>query len=81
MRCFMHVRSALVAIISLPMGLYCFYCHALSGLNAYYVVLWHMRLRRGDGRCYHVMIENAHKRPEEWQAQHRPTLDNKRAGR
>ncbi len=48
-----HVRSALVAIISLPLGVvYCFYCHALPGTECqYYVVGRHCDCRRGDGRC------------------------------
>ncbi|MCW0136351.1 efflux RND transporter permease subunit [Escherichia coli] len=48
-----HVRSALVAIISLPLGLcIAFYCHALSGTERqYYVAGRYCYCRRGDGRC------------------------------
>lgn len=74
-----HVRSALVAIISLPLGLYCFIVMHFRGLNANIMSLGGIAIAVGamvDAAI--VMIENAHKRLEEWQHQHPDaTLDNK----
>lgn len=75
-----HVRSALVAIISLPLGLcIAFIVMHFRGLNANIMSLGGIAIAVGamvDAAI--VMIENAHKRLEEWQHQHPDaTLDNK----
>ncbi len=75
-----HVRSALVAIISLPLGLcIAFIVMHFQGLNANIMSLGGIAIAVGamvDAAI--VMIENAHKRLEEWQHQHPDaTLDNK----
>ncbi|HHZ6415732.1 Cu(+)/Ag(+) efflux RND transporter permease subunit CusA [Escherichia coli] len=75
-----HVRSALVAIISLPLGLcIAFIIMHFQGLNANIMSLGGIAIAVGamvDAAI--VMIENAHKRLEEWQHQHPDaTLDNK----
>ncbi|MDF7662257.1 CusA/CzcA family heavy metal efflux RND transporter [Erwiniaceae bacterium L1_54_6] len=67
-----HVRSALVAIISLPLGLcIAFIVMHFQGLNANIMSLGGIAIAVGamvDAAI--VMIENAHKRLEEWQHQH-----------
>lgn len=66
-----HVRSALVAIISLPLGLFiAFIVMYFQGLNANIMSLGGIAIAVGamvDGAI--VMIENAHKKLEEWQQQ------------
>ncbi|SQJ43792.1 cation transporter [Salmonella enterica] len=74
-----HVRSALVAIISLPLGLcIAFIMMHFQGLNANIMSLGGIAIAVGamvDAAI--VMIENAHKRLEEWEHQHPgETLDN-----
>lgn len=67
-----HVRSALVAIISLPLGLcFAFIMMHFRGLNANIMSLGGIAIAVGamvDAAI--VMIENAHKRLEEWEHQH-----------
>lgn len=67
-----HVRSALVAIISLPLGLcIAFIIMRFQGLNANIMSLGGIAIAVGamvDAAI--VMIENAHKRLEEWNHQH-----------
>ncbi|HHH3223917.1 TPA: Cu(+)/Ag(+) efflux RND transporter permease subunit SilA [Enterobacter asburiae] len=67
-----HVRSALVAIISLPLGLcIAFIVMHFQGLNANIMSLGGIAIAVGamvDAAI--VMIENAHKRLEEWDHQH-----------
>jgi Cu(I)/Ag(I) efflux system membrane protein CusA/SilA len=66
-----HVRSALVAIISLPLGLCSPLSSCISGLNANIMSLGGIAIAVGamvDAAI--VMIENAHKRLEEWEHQH-----------
>jgi Cu(I)/Ag(I) efflux system membrane protein CusA/SilA len=67
-----HLRSALVAIISLPLGLcFAFIIMHFQGLNANIMSLGGIAIAVGamvDAAI--VMIENAHKRLEEWQQQH-----------
>ncbi|WP_445335456.1 CusA/CzcA family heavy metal efflux RND transporter [Citrobacter koseri] len=67
-----HVRSALVAIISLPLGLcIAFIVMHFQGLNANIMSLGGIAIAVGamvDAAI--VMIENAHKRLEEWAHQH-----------
>ncbi|HCM61685.1 MAG TPA: CusA/CzcA family heavy metal efflux RND transporter [Morganella sp. (in: Bacteria)] len=75
-----HLRSALVAIISLPLGLFiAFIIMHFQGLNANIMSLGGIAIAVGamvDAAI--VMIENAHKRLEEWGHQHPDTpLDNK----
>lgn len=74
-----HVRSALVAIVSLPLGLcIAFIMMHFQGLNANIMSLGGIAIAVGamvDAAI--VMIENAHKRLEEWEHQHPgETLDN-----
>ncbi|CNH91239.1 CusA/CzcA family heavy metal efflux RND transporter [Yersinia pekkanenii] len=74
-----HVRSALVAIVSLPMGLFiAFIIMHYQGLNANIMSLGGIAIAVGamvDAAI--VMIENAHKKIEEWQHQHPEVpLDN-----
>lgn len=67
-----HLRSALVAIISLPLGLcIAFIVMHFQGLNANIMSLGGIAIAVGamvDAAI--VMIENAHKRLEEWAHQH-----------
>lgn len=67
-----HVRSALVAIISLPLGLcIAFIIMRFQGLNANIMSLGGIAIAVGamvDAAI--VMIENAHKRLEEWEHSH-----------
>jgi len=67
-----HVRSALVAIISLPLGLcIAFIVMHFQGLNANIMSLGGIAIAVGamvDAAI--VMIENAHKRLEEWEHRH-----------
>ncbi len=67
-----HARSALVAIISLPLGLcIAFIVMHFQGLNANIMSLGGIAIAVGamvDAAI--VMIENAHKRLEEWNQQH-----------
>lgn len=67
-----HLRSALVAIISLPLGLcIAFIVMNFQGLNANIMSLGGIAIAVGamvDAAI--VMIENAHKRLEEWAHQH-----------
>lgn len=67
-----HLRSALVAIISLPLGLcFAFIIMRFQGINANIMSLGGIAIAVGamvDAAI--VMIENAHKRLEEWQHQH-----------
>ncbi|WP_039031775.1 CusA/CzcA family heavy metal efflux RND transporter [Leclercia adecarboxylata] len=67
-----HLRSALVAIISLPLGLcFAFIIMHFQGLNANIMSLGGIAIAVGamvDAAI--VMIENAHKRLEEWEHQH-----------
>ena len=67
-----HLRSALVAIISLPLGLFiAFIVMRFQGINANIMSLGGIAIAVGamvDAAV--VMIENAHKRLEEWQYQH-----------
>lgn len=67
-----HVRSALVAIISLPLGLcIAFIVMRFQGLNANIMSLGGIAIAVGamvDAAI--VMIENAHKRLEEWEHRH-----------
>ncbi|PVZ87866.1 CusA/CzcA family heavy metal efflux RND transporter [Serratia sp. S1B] len=67
-----HVRSALVAIISLPLGLcIAFIIMHFQGLNANIMSLGGIAIAVGamvDAAI--VMIENAHKRLEEWEHHH-----------
>lgn len=67
-----HLRSALVAIISLPLGLcIAFIIMHFQGLNANIMSLGGIAIAVGamvDAAI--VMIENAHKRLEEWQQHH-----------
>ena len=67
-----HIRSALVAIISLPLGLcIAFIVMHFQGLNANIMSLGGIAIAVGamvDAAI--VMIENAHKRLEEWDHQH-----------
>ena len=67
-----HLRSALVAIISLPLGLcIAFIVMHFQGLNANIMSLGGIAIAVGamvDAAI--VMIENAHKRLEEWGHQH-----------
>lgn len=74
-----HVRSALVAMISLPLGLcIAFIMMHVQGLNANIMSLGGIAIAVGamvDAAI--VMIENAHKRLEEWAHQHpEETPDN-----
>ncbi|OZI39318.1 CusA/CzcA family heavy metal efflux RND transporter [Bordetella genomosp. 1] len=74
-----HARSALVAIISLPLGLcIAFIVMHFQGLNANIMSLGGIAIAVGamvDAAI--VMIENAHKRLEEWRHAHPDqTLDN-----
>ncbi|MGL6147938.1 MAG: CusA/CzcA family heavy metal efflux RND transporter [Plesiomonas sp.] len=74
-----HVRSALVAIISLPLGLcIAFIVMHFQGINANIMSLGGIAIAVGamvDAAI--VMIENAHKRLEEWAHQHpEQTIDN-----
>ncbi|VFS65710.1 Cation efflux system protein CusA [Raoultella planticola] len=67
-----HIRSALVAIISLPLGLcIAFIVMHFQGLNANIMSLGGIAIAVGamvDAAI--VMIENAHKRLEEWEHHH-----------
>lgn len=67
-----HMRSALVAIISLPLGLFiAFIIMHFQGINANIMSLGGIAIAVGamvDAAV--VMIENAHKRLEEWNHQH-----------
>jgi Cu(I)/Ag(I) efflux system membrane protein CusA/SilA len=67
-----HLRSALVAIISLPLGvLAAFTVMRYQGVNANIMSLGGIAIAVGamvDAAV--VMIENAHKRIEQWQASH-----------
>nr|WP_283318503.1 CusA/CzcA family heavy metal efflux RND transporter [Edwardsiella anguillarum]WHQ33449.1 CusA/CzcA family heavy metal efflux RND transporter [Edwardsiella anguillarum] len=67
-----HVRSALVAIVSLPLGLcIAFIIMRYQGLNANIMSLGGIAIAVGamvDAAI--VMIENAHKRLEEWAHRH-----------
>lgn len=67
-----HLRSALVAIISLPLGLcIAFIVMQLQGMNANIMSLGGIAIAVGamvDAAV--VMIENAHKRLEEWDNHH-----------
>lgn len=67
-----HIRSALVAIVSLPLGLcIAFIVMHFQGLNANIMSLGGIAIAVGamvDAAI--VMIENAHKRLEEWDHQH-----------
>ncbi|QHM75476.1 Cation efflux system protein CusA [Mixta theicola] len=67
-----HIRSALVAIISLPLGLcIAFIVMRFQGMNANIMSLGGIAIAVGamvDAAV--VMIENAHKRLEEWHHQH-----------
>jgi Cu(I)/Ag(I) efflux system membrane protein CusA/SilA len=67
-----HLRSALVAIISLPLGvLIAFIVMRYQGINANIMSLGGIAIAIGamvDGAV--VMIENAHKRIEAWQHEH-----------
>ncbi|WP_158781461.1 CusA/CzcA family heavy metal efflux RND transporter [Pantoea sp. BAV 3049] len=74
-----HLRSALVAIISLPLGLcIAFIVMHFQGMNANIMSLGGIAIAVGamvDAAV--VMIENAHKRLEEWDHQHPgETIDN-----
>ncbi|RQW40881.1 efflux RND transporter permease subunit [Novosphingobium sp. LASN5T] len=67
-----HARSALVAILTLPLGiLIAFIVMRLQGLNANILSLGGIAIAIGamvDGAV--VMIENAHKHLERWQHEH-----------
>lgn len=67
-----HARSALVAILTLPLGiLMAFIVMRLQGLNANILSLGGIAIAIGamvDGAV--VMIENAHKHHERWQHEH-----------
>lgn len=67
-----HVRSALVAIISLPLGLFiAFIMMYYQGINANIMSLGGIAIAIGamvDAAV--VMIENAHKKLEQWQHEH-----------
>ncbi|WP_300001707.1 CusA/CzcA family heavy metal efflux RND transporter [uncultured Cedecea sp.] len=67
-----HMRSALVAIISLPLGLFiAFIIMHFQGINANIMSLGGIAIAVGamvDAAV--VMIENAHKRLEEWNHKH-----------
>lgn len=67
-----HLRSALVAIITLPVGLLCaFIVMHLQGINANIMSLGGIAIAVGamvDAAI--VMIENAHKKLEAWRRQH-----------
>ncbi len=67
-----HTRSALVAILTLPLGiLMAFIVMRLQGLNANILSLGGIAIAIGamvDGAV--VMIENAHKHLERWQHEH-----------
>lgn len=67
-----HARSALVAILTLPLGiLMAFIVMRLQGLNANILSLGGIAIAIGamvDGAV--VMIENAHKHLERWQHEH-----------
>lgn len=67
-----HVRSALVAILTLPLGvLFALIVMRLQGVNANIMSLGGIAIAVGamvDGAV--VMIENAHKRIEHWGAEH-----------
>ena len=67
-----HLRSALVAIITLPVGLLCaFIVMHLQGINANIMSLGGIAIAVGamvDAAI--VMIENAHKKLEAWRHQH-----------
>jgi Cu(I)/Ag(I) efflux system membrane protein CusA/SilA len=67
-----HLRSALVAIISLPLGVLCaFLVMRYQGINANIMSLGGIAIAIGamvDAAV--VMIENAHKKLEAWQHQH-----------
>ncbi|WP_369309906.1 efflux RND transporter permease subunit [Providencia rettgeri] len=74
-----HFRSALVAIISLPLGLFiAFIVMHYQGINANIMSLGGIAIAIGamvDAAI--VMIENAHKKLEKWQHQHEgQVLDN-----
>ncbi|HGV3501977.1 TPA: efflux RND transporter permease subunit [Providencia stuartii] len=74
-----HFRSALVAIISLPLGLFiAFIVMRYQGINANIMSLGGIAIAIGamvDAAI--VMIENAHKKLEKWQNQHEgQILDN-----
>ncbi|MEQ4675702.1 CusA/CzcA family heavy metal efflux RND transporter [Providencia vermicola] len=74
-----HFRSALVAIISLPLGLFiAFIVMRYQGINANIMSLGGIAIAIGamvDAAI--VMIENAHKKLEKWQHQHEgQVLDN-----
>ncbi|HGN1706141.1 TPA: CusA/CzcA family heavy metal efflux RND transporter [Providencia rettgeri] len=74
-----HFRSALVAIISLPLGLFiAFIVMRYQGINANIMSLGGIAIAIGamvDAAI--VMIENAHKKLEKWQHQNEgKTLDN-----
>ncbi len=74
-----HFRSALVAIISLPLGLFiAFIVMRFQGINANIMSLGGIAIAVGamvDGAI--VMIENAHKKLEEWKHKNpNKTLDN-----
>lgn len=74
-----HFRSALVAIISLPLGLFiAFIVMRYQGINANIMSLGGIAIAIGamvDAAI--VMIENAHKKLEKWQHQHEgQALDN-----
>lgn len=74
-----HLRSALVAIISLPLGLcIAFIVMHFQGVNANIMSLGGIAIAVGamvDAAI--VMIENAHKKLEEWEHQHpQKNLDN-----
>ena len=74
-----HFRSALVAIISLPLGLFiAFIVMRFQGINANIMSLGGIAIAVGamvDGAI--VMIENAHKKLEDWRHKNpNQTLDN-----
>ncbi|HET7811711.1 MAG TPA: efflux RND transporter permease subunit [Steroidobacteraceae bacterium] len=71
-----HLRSAFVAIVSLPLGiLIAFIVMEKQGINANIMSLGGIAIAIGamvDAAI--VMIENAHKRLEQWQADHPDTV-------
>ena len=76
-----HVRSALVAIVTLPLGIMiAFLVMRLQGVNANIMSLGGIAIAIGamvDAAV--VMIENAHKHLERWEQEHPgETLDNPR---
>lgn len=77
-----HLRSSLVAIVSLPLGvLMAFIVMRVQGINANIMSLGGIAIAVGamvDAAI--VMIENAHKHIEQWQQQHpqQPLIGNAR---